>query len=603
MNSCKNILNFLIDRENSHIPYVTFEDKVLTYGDLVSRIKQISALFITHRVLNKSRLVICSNDDEVVITFTVAALLNGITSIVISPDTKASRGISLINYVKPDLIVIDNHLEAQWQLGSVFKVFSIRQALSSSNKNLLAKFKRNSKTLSWLDDLTTFGEQIPALEITDNQLAFIIFTSGSTGQPKGVQISYQNLFFHLATFGQKFDYNNDSRILNNMLLAHVDGLLQGPILALYFGARLYRSCSMEVQQLEYYLNTIYRERISHAITVPTILSLIDRLMTHHDYFEGEDFKYLISVAGMLNPDLWSRLEQRFQLKLSNIYGLTETVMGGIFCGPDSESYRHGSIGKPRDMEIIIVDQDGNPVANGAEGELLLHGKNVFVGYYGDVESTVAVFLGKWFCTGDLAYQDPDGFIYISGRKKEVVISGGFNIHPAEVNEALMKHPAVAEVATIGLPDQDWGEIVVSTIVCKPAQNLSEVDLINHCRELLEDQKVPKRIFFFDSLPRGDAGKIQIPKLQQLLHSKTDPGSSNLTLQSFFTLAAEVFQLDSQELSLINRAGELPGWDSLGHLRLVLSIEQAAGINLSVNEIMSIESLNDLWQIIERRSKS
>ena len=602
MNRIEAIQIYLNHQENSRKPYVTFEHKVLTYGDLALRVKQISALFAAKQVLNQSRLVICSDDDEVIITFTVAAFLHGITSIVISPETKASRAISLINYIKPDLIVVDVQLADQWQLGNIFNVFKIRKVLSIGSKSLLAKFKRNSKPSSWLDDITGFTEQLSPVQIVDSQLAFIIFTSGSTAEPKGVQISYKNLFVHLETFGKKFDYNQNSRILNNMLLAHVDGLLQGPILTLYFGSQLYRSCSMEIQQLEYYLNTVYRERISHVITVPTILSLIDRLTNHNDYFEASDFKYLISVAGILNPDLWKRLEQRFQLKLSNIYGLTETVMGGIFCGPDPESYRHGSVGKPTDMEITIVDQEGNPVVNGAEGELLLRGENVFVGYDGDEISTANAFKGNWFCTGDLAYQDQDDFVYISGRKKEIIISGGFNIHPAEVNEAVLKHQAVAEVATIGYPDRDWGEIIVSTVVCKLDCNLSEVDLINHCRNLLEDRKIPKRIVFLDSLPRGDAGKVQIPQLQQLLHQKTASSGSNLTLESFFTIAAEVFQIDSKKLSLRDRAGQISGWDSLGHLRLVLSVEQATGVNLSVNQIMKIESLNDLWEMIDRESK-
>jgi long-chain acyl-CoA synthetase len=602
MKSLAEIRKFLTDKENKNKPYVTFGHKVLSYGELGIRVEQITALFVAKQVVNRSRLIICSDDDEVVISFTIAALLNGVKSIVISPETKISRATSLINLIQPDLIIIDAILVDRWQLLNTFNIFPIRQASSISSSNLLAKFKRKAPTSTWLNEIATFGRKIPDIEIANEQIAFIIFTSGSTAQPKGVQITYQNLFVHLETFGRKFRYEKNSRILNNMMLAHADGLLQGPILTLYFGAQLYRPCGMEIQHLELYLNTIYRERISHAITVPTILSLIDRLTSHNDYFESEDFKYLITVAGMLNPDLWRRLEQRFKLQLCNIYGLTETVLGGIFCGPDPDSYRHGSIGKPTDMEMRIVDESGNPVVVGEKGELLLYGENVFIGYYGDSESTAATFKGKWFCTGDIVYQDADGFVYISGRKKETIVSGGFNIHPAEVNEALLKCDAVVEVATIGFPDRDWGEIVVSAVVCKPNITPSEIDLINHCRELLEDKKIPKRIVFLDNLPKGDAGKVQIPQLKQLLQSKSERRNDTLTLESFFTLAAKVFQIDSKELSLSDRSGQLPGWDSLAHLNLVLSIEQAAGINLSVNEIIGIDSLGDLWDIIDRHSK-
>jgi long-chain acyl-CoA synthetase len=602
MENSRVIYEFLIHKGNAEKPYVTFEHKILTYGELARRVRRISALFVANQVSNNGRLVICTNDDEVAIVFTVAALLNGITSIVLSADTKTSRAMSLIHRAQPDLIILDANLESQWQLGDGFKVISIRSVPSGSITNLLARFKRTAISSSWLDDIANYGEQIPFLDISNEQIAFIIFTSGSTGESKGVQISYKNLFLHLETFGRKFGYDGDSRILNNMMLAHADGLIQGPVLTMYFGAQLHRPCGMDIQQLETYLNTIYRERISHAITVPTILSLIDKLTSHNDYFESTQFKYLISVAGMLNLDLWGRLEQRFNLKLCNIYGLTETVLGGIFCGPDPESYRLGSIGKPADMEIKIVDEAGNSVSNDEVGELLLSGENVFVGYYGDEQSTTDTFSGKWFCTGDLARQDRDGFVYICGRKKEIIISGGLNIHPAEINEALLKHDAVAEVATVGFPDRDWQEIVVSAVVCKSESTSSEVDLIEHCRNLLEERKVPKRIVFLNSLPKGDAGKIQIPKLKQLLTAKTNPNQGELTLESFLNLAAEVFKLDGKELSLTSRAGQVPGWDSLAHLNLILAVEKAAKINITARDIVSINSLDDLWEIVNYQER-
>jgi long-chain acyl-CoA synthetase len=597
--SLGDIRKILSSPANKARPYVTFENKVLTYGELGLRVERITTLFAATQISEQNRLVICSDDDEVVITFTVAALLNGITSVVISPETKVERATSLLNCVQPGLIVVDAALESLWNL-SKFNVFSIRKAVHVNSMGLLARFKRTATAESWLDDINTFARTISEVEITDEQLAFIIFTSGSTGQPKGVQISYQNLLSHLETFGKIFGYEEDSHILNNMMLAHADGLLQGPILTLYFGAQLYRPCGMNIQQLELYLNTIHRERISHAITVPVILNQIDRLTNHDDYFESEDFKCLVSVSGMLNSDLWTRLEQRFKIKLCNIYGLTETVLGGIFCGPDPLNYRQGSIGKPIDMDLIIVDENGSTITDGKEGELLLFGKNVFSGYYGDREATTATFQGKWFCTGDIARQDSAGFVYICGRKKEIIISGGLNIHPAEVNEVLVKHIMVAEVATVGFPDRDWGEIVVSAVVGKPNTNPSEIDLINHCRESLEEKKVPKRIVFLDSLPRGDAGKVQIPQLQKLIQREDIKVEGTLTLESFFTIAAKVFQLDSTKLSLRDRSGRIPGWDSLAHLNLILSIEKATGISFSVQEIVSIDSLEDIWRIINRK---
>jgi long-chain acyl-CoA synthetase len=600
MKTIEEIYTFLSADNNATKPFVTFEKNVLTYGELNRRLNKISGLFDEKKLTNRSRLMICSNSDEVVITFTIAALLNGITSVVLSSDTKTMRATSTIELVQPNLLVVDNDLVAQWGLDKS-NLFLVRQSSDErSGNNLLAKLIRGNRHPDWVDDLNAFVSLEPLGIESHTQIALIKFTSGTTNRPKGVQISYHNLFTHLETFGKKFGYDSHSRILNNLPLAHADGSIQGYILALYFGARLYRPTNLEIQQLEPYLNTIYRERITHAISVPTVWSLVDRLTTHNDYFEGEDFKYPISVAGVFDSGLWERLERRFQIKWCNIYGLTETVLGGLFCGPDTESYRHGSVGKPLDMEMIIVDSDGNPVESGEVGELWLRGENVFPGYFNDDRATTEVFRGNWFCTGDLARQDLDGFVYICGRKKETIISGGLNIQPNEVNEVLLRQESVFEAATIGIPDPDWGEIVVSVVVCRSGVSISEVDLIELCRESLEHHKVPRQIVFVDSLPKGDAGKVQLPQLKQTIRDRNEISKSGeLTQESFFKLVAEVFQLDGKMLSLSDRSDQLPGWDSLGHLSLILSLEKATGIDFSPQEIMSINSLNDIWEIVNR----
>ncbi|MEH6466925.1 MAG: AMP-binding protein, partial [Porticoccus sp.] len=469
-----------------------------------------------------------------------------------------------------------------------------------SGSSVLQRFKRKSIRQGWLEKIEEYEPQNPALPADLSLNCFISFTSGTTGSAKGVQLTYRNLLTHLQTLTDVFNYSVGSRILNNMMLAHADGLIQGPMLALYNGCALYRPCSMDVQHLETFLNTVYRERITHMLTVPTILSFMDRLASHDDYFHGGDFGHLISVAGTLDTGLWQRLEQRFSVRISNIYGLTETVAGGVFCGPDDDRFCHGTVGKPVDMALRVVDVNGKEVGSGEQGELWLKGENVFAGYFNDSERTAEVFTDEWFHTGDLAFLDDKGFVHICGRSKELIITGGFNVHPSEVNEALLRHPEVAEVATLGMSDPDWQEIVVSAVVMKEGKSVDDKALIVHCRQWLEPKKVPRKIMFVTSLPRGDAGKVKLPELKDKLLARTIGGNDGVVLLgegTLLDLAADVFQIDKNQLSLQSKAGDTPGWDSLGHLMLVMSIEKKLDKTLTPQQIMAVESLSDVLGLV------
>ncbi|CAA0101161.1 Long-chain-fatty-acid--CoA ligase [BD1-7 clade bacterium] len=584
--------------ENRQHVFGLFEKQQLTYGALAKHVRQLTALFQQHNVSTANRVVICSDNDELVSIAVTAALMNGVTAVVLSPEFTTARRLSLIGHAQASLIIGDESMHADSQDESV-PFYAISRETASKSSALLARFKKAEKK-GWRESLNQLAEVEPTLTASPDDIAFINFSSGTTGAPKGICISFANLLTHLQTLCDQFGYDSNSKILNNMMLSHADGLIQGPVLALYCGGMVARPCPMDVQYLEEYLNAVYRLRITHLITVPTILSFIDRLSAHDDYFESDDFKHLITVAGLMERGLWQRLEQRFNQRINNIYGLTETVAGGIFCGPEDQNYQLGTIGKPTDMDIRIVDPNGQDVSPGEEGELWLAGENVFTGYWNDEEKTADVFDGKWFKTGDLAVINAEGFVQISGRIKELIISGGFNVHPAEVNEALRKHPSVADVATVGMPDEQWQEIVVSAVVLDANTDLDEKALIAFCRQHIEERKVPKRIALFDTLPKGDAGKVKIEALKSRLTDSDIASGQQFSQARLFELAADTFKQDAAALSLSDRAGVLPGWDSLGHLNLMLAVEKAVGVTLSAQDIMATESLNDLWDLVSRK---
>lgn len=580
--------------------YAIFAKNKLSYAELHQRIRCLSGLFKLHQCQVGSRVVVCSQDDELVITVAAATLLNGIALVVLSPEQKSARLQSLILKSAPSLIIADESRQAELQQPNI-PYYSIRSDKTEQSSALLARFKKTATT-GWKSDLNLLPVTEPILDAPLDSYAFINFSSGTTGDPKGICITVNNVLCHMQTLCSQFGYDTNSRILNNMMLSHTDGLLQGPILALYCGGLIARPCGMDVQHLEEYLNSVHKLRITHLITVPTIFSFIDRLSAHHDYFDSTDFRHLITVAGMMNNDLWQRLEQRFQRRISNIYGLTETVAGGVFCGPDDASYHFGTVGKPIDMQVKIVDSQGQELPVGSEGELWLQGDNVFSGYWAHPEKTAEAFHGPWFKTGDLATIDAAGFVRITGRIKELIISGGFNIHPAEVNEVLLKHPAVIDAATVGLADEQWQEVVVSAVVTTNDTEVDEHTLIGFCRHYLEDKKVPKQIYFVPNLPKGAAGKVQLEILKSQLTLPQPHQHTEFSQKKLLEIASQVFKVDVDTLSLSNRAGTVAGWDSLGHLTFMLAVETAAGVQLSAQEIMATESLHELWELLKRKQR-
>jgi len=577
--------------------FLVSEQGSINYSRLLTLVRHFVGLFEQQGLEPGQRVLICSSDDEFIATATAATFFHGLVAIVLTPDTSLARLDSIITQAQASLLCIDEQLQLAWQLEGTFKVFTLTKSKANSS-SILKRFKRKA-VKSWQTELENYPQLIPALPSELDSNCFLNFTSGTTGLPKGVQISYRNLLTHLQTLGDVFGYAADSRILNNMILAHADGLLQGPLLAIYYSCSVYRPYSMDVQHLEPLLNTVYRDRITHMITVPTILSFIDRLTSHNDYFQGDDFCQLISVAGMLDTHLWKRLEQRFSLRICNIYGLTETVSGGIFCGPKDSHFLYGSIGKPIDMDIKVIDEHGNAVGIDKPGELYVKGQNVFNGYFNALVQTAQVFSNGWFHTGDIARIDENGFVHICGRSKELIITGGFNVHPAEVTEALMRHPDIAEAATLGLPDPDWQETVVAAVVLTNNGSFDERALVAHCRQWLEPQKVPRRIHVLNHLTRGDSGKVKLAELRAQLQAQEkslQSHSSTFDEVTLLELAAAAFQVEIHLLSIHSRSGETPGWDSLGHLNLVLAIEARFNKTMTPQQIMSIETLQDVMNL-------
>ncbi|GGH24080.1 hypothetical protein GCM10007036_30210 [Alsobacter metallidurans] len=540
-----------------------------------------------------------------------AALLDGVVPVMLTHDTAELRAQAVGHSVEPKLVICDLVRQQQsWTEAHPVTFAGSPAEAPQKSWRLFGSGKVEDAARRLGLDLPLQGRE-PRLPEALDEIAYILFTSGTTQSPSGVMLSRRNLLANLATLSRLFAYDPSSRIFNDMVLAHGDGLVQGPMLALANGCALIRSGGFTVPGLENWLNRVRQERASHVITVPAVWSLIDRYAQHNDYFDAPECKGLLSVAARLDPALWLRLETRFGRPVFNQYGLTETVASALYAGPQAEMGAFGTIGRPVDCDARIAPLPGGAAADGS-GELQLRGDNVFPGYWRDAARTAATFTPDgWMRTGDLAVQGPEQSFDIVGRIKTVIMSGGFLIRPDEIDEAMLAHENVIESATVALPDETFGEVPVTAVVIEGSIN--EATLTSHARANLEPLKVPKRILALPAIPRGDAGKPNLGLLREAIaaslaqEGKQSDGDGRTTgaaalATQVLGLAAEVFRVEPTSLSTTSTPASVAAWDSFSQLSLVFAAEERFKIRIPAARVAGLRSLADLVQLVSESKR-
>ncbi len=567
----------------------------LTYGEACARIRKLAGLLQGWGLRPGARVLLASREDRSTAVLFLALLRCGLAAVLLDPDTGPDRARRLIEVSAPDAFLAQQELIEPWGLAGRERVLALAP---ETRAGLLERLRSRPPAATYpgcLDGLsagTLPGQLDPELD------AYVLFTSGTTSDPKGVRITHGGLFSHLATLGRVYGLRADSCLFNNLILSHADGIDQGPVLAFAHGLRVVRPFPFQIQTMAELLDALYRHRVSHLIAVPTMLALLARYCAERrDAFLTPDFRMVVSCGAYLEAELWQRFEQTFGVPVVNVYGLTETVAGGLFAGPDDASRRHGTVGRPVDCAARIV-ADGRTCAPGERGELQLRGAMVMAGYLNAPEATARVLdADGWLSTGDLAVQDPDGCYRILGRCKALIIRGGFNVHPEEVTEVLLGHPGVLEAVTFGLPDAIWGEQVISAVV---APALDEAALVAYARTRLEAQKVPSRIAFLEALPRGRSGKVLLEAVRdQVQPLAITPGQS--VQDDVLAEAALCFHVPLAALDLETTPVVCPGWDSMAHLEFVAALEARFAIQLQPDDILALGSLGEAVRMVAGRS--
>jgi long-chain acyl-CoA synthetase len=342
--------------------------------------------------------------------------------------------------------------------------------------------------------------------------AAIVYTSGTTGRPKGAELSHFQLYMNADTPGRLFGVRPDDIVLVVLPLFHVFGMSSELNVCVRFGATMSLVPRFDVTKV---LEVIQRDRVTVFEGVPTMYIALLNHPNLGDY-DLSSLRVGISGGAAIPAEVIDEFEEKFGFVILEGYGLSETASTTTF-NVSAEERKIYSVGKPIwGVEVEIWDDEGNPLPTGPEhvGELVVRGVNTPNGYYKDPEATAEAFTGGWFHTGDLGWLDEDGFFFIVDRKKDLIIRGGYNVYPREVEEVLYSHPSVAEAAVVGVPHPRLGEDIKAFIELKHGCKATETEIVDYVKDRLAAYKYPRSVEFRDQLPKGATGKILKEALKQ-----------------------------------------------------------------------------------------
>jgi len=432
---------------------------------------------------------------------------------------------------------------ACWQIGalagpinSLLKAQEIAYVISNSEAKALLV---NSEFLPIVDPIRdhvsdtlrviiNFGNEAEATaEIADERglgadlscddEAIIIYTSGTTGKPKGCLLTHGNVIANARQISGWLKFTEADRLLTMMPLFHMNAVSVTTMSALHAGGSTVVSPKFSASR---FWQVISDYQITSFGSVATMLSML--LSTYPDGvpagLKTDQLRFAMCGSAPVPAEVLRRFEETFNCLVIEGYGLSESTCRSTFNPPDTRR-RPGSCGVPIGNEMRVVDEEDREVPDGDLGEIVLRGKNILKGYYKNDIANETAFRNGWFHTGDIGYRDADGFFYIVDRKSDMIIRGGENIYPREIDEVLYQHPDIAAAAVIGVPNDLYGEEVAAVVVLKPGASVSEQEVIDYCKARLADFKCPKTVRFVDDIPKGPTGKLLKRELAKLFQNR------------------------------------------------------------------------------------
>jgi fatty-acyl-CoA synthase len=344
-----------------------------------------------------------------------------------------------------------------------------------------------------------------------DDVALLMYTSGTTGRPKGAMLTHANHTWNVIHTTQRLPIHAGTVALGVAPMFHIGGTSVTVLPTLFQGGTVVTLPAFDARAV---LEATERERLTGLFCVPSMWQMIVEEMGKKEY-DLSSVEFLMTGAAPTPLKILKFFQER-GLAIYEGFGMTELApLVAILDKWDCER-KNGSVGYPAFfVDVRIIDDEGRNVPARTVGEVLCRGPNMLKGYWNKPEATAEALRGGWYHSGDLGYLDEEGFLYIVDRKKDMIISGGENVYPAELEQAIYRHPAVAEVAVIGIPHEKWQEVPAAIIVLKPGASMTENDLIEHCNQCLARFKVPKTAYFVPELPKSGAGKILKTELRKM----------------------------------------------------------------------------------------
>jgi len=332
----------------------------------------------------------------------------------------------------------------------------------------------------------------------------LCYTSGSTGRPKGVVLTQGALLYNVINSVHMHDLGSSDRVLTTLPMFHVGGLNIQTVPALHAGATVTLHAKFDAAAA---LRAIECDRITLAVLVPAQLTAMMKLPRWNEA-DLSSLRMLTTGSTIISATFVQSVHRR-GVPLVQVYGSTETCPIAAYVRRKDAERKAGSGGLPAlYCALRVIDDDGRDVAAGTDGEIIVRGPNVMQGYWNAPEITARALCEGWFHSGDIGHFDDDGYLHVVGRKSDMIISGGENIYPAEIENILLEHQAIAEACAIGCPDQRWGEAVAVAVVLKPDMRLSAADVLALLDGRIARYKIPRIVRFMDQLPHTALGKVQ-----------------------------------------------------------------------------------------------
>jgi len=487
-------------------PYLIFEGRAVTYAETARHVAAAAGLLADQGVAPGDRIMVLLGNVPSCLYTIFGAWLLGAPAVPVNPEQTAREISYLLEHAAPRLVVTgaahaDRHAATLGAAG----IAVAHVADEPPAGGLPADRSRTPPAAATGPATTAAGSATAAL---------IIYTSGSSGRPKGVVLTQGNVLANAASVAQWYSFSPADRLLTVLPLSFINPIIISSLAPLLAGASTALSREFGPFGLARFWQLVDEHDVNILSAVPTIYGGLLRLDSPRGREAGRKVRLALCGGAAPAPGLVRAFGERYGCPPADNYGLTETTCWATMSPPDPARRRPGSAGIAVDCEARVIDDRGHPLPPGARGEVVIRGANVTPGYWRDQHLTAERLGDGWLHTGDVGSMDSDGFVYIHGRRDDMVIRRGVNIYPREVDDVLLEHPQVAEARTIGVPSELDGQELVSYVTVQDAAAVSAQDLMNHCRSRLSHPRWPREVRIVDHLPTTPSGKVATRLLRE-----------------------------------------------------------------------------------------